>query len=254
MPTHTPAPAARVDAPKTETAPDPADLMTYPAGEYDPKFLRDHAAFTARAEIQKAQTDAAQRGDAVAIQAAETSRVLAYVDRVKATVASEPEFWSHVTTEVAQMKPLGSLARDAQGNLTEPSSPRNIIAEEVLSSDHGPALMKALSKADAAGTPNAELRRLEAGPAHLMSLPPSQRVGEHMRWIIRELAKLETQVGSVAATPPAPQTATSAPPPITVLGSRPAAPADQLQAAVAAGDSRRYRELRLEQRRARMGK
>lgn len=252
-----PAPIARtapVAVTTAETAPDPADLTKYPAGAYDPTYLRDLSAYTARDEVRKSQTDAVQRGETEAIQAAETKRVLDYVDRVKATVASEPDYWSHITTEVSQMKPLGSLTRDAKGNLTEPSGPRNIIAEEVLSSPLAPMLMKALSKADASGTPNAELRRLEAGPAHLTTLPPSQRTGEHMRWIIRELAKLETQVGSVAATPPAPKTATSMPAPAVVLGSRAAAPADQLQAAVAAGDSRRYRELRRQGRLARLGK
>lgn len=72
----------------------------------------------------------------------------------------------------------------------------------------------------------AELQRV-------MSLPPARA--------LVELGKLDAQLGS--PTRQTPKTLTDAPAPPPSLGARPAAPANELEAAIAAGDFRRYKEL-----------
>jgi hypothetical protein len=125
--------------------------------------------------------------------------------RYAAAVAADPAFVSQLSPTITAMRPLSALRPD------EPATADNAIAEEILRSDLGPALMLRLSDPDT-------YRRLA-------TLPTGMSQSDHALFIIREMAKLETEVRLTAASQASPasrpRVISAAKPPPKLVGTSP---------------------------------
>jgi hypothetical protein len=148
------------------------------------------------------------------------ARSEAFGQRFEAAKTADPSFVTSLSDAVLQMQPVDALPPGA------PVRPINIVAQEIIQSEQATSLLRHFSE-----HPD-ELRVLE-------SASPSAIV----RAITRLEAKYEDQAGSspAATTPPRSQI-TKAPAPPPTLGSRPAAPANEAESALARGDFNAYRE------------
>lgn len=143
--------------------------------------------------------------------------------RIQAFVAETPDFWARVSPDVGTLQPL-SIARLNNPQLVR--SPRHDIAEVVVTSEFTPQWMLHLSE-----HPDV----LQS----LLTLPSPEAVYRVMGRIEATFAT-PPQVSEPAA--PVPVTpVSSAPPPPTTLGTKPGAPRDEVDAALAAGDFSAYR-------------
>lgn len=203
--------------------------------------IGDHAAAMALFVHETLAAEDAQRSRAERLTVAQRDRVEKFVGQLDAARTSDPEFVNKLTPEVRALKPFGALLPG------EPSGPLNVLAEQIYDSPIAPKVLLHLAQNPA------DLAKFAQMPRELAALPPAQRTRAHMQWIVREFAKLEGRLeGSPAPTTPAPKTLTDAPGSTTRLGDRPAETTDPMTAAIKTGSTSRYRELRREERAARM--
>lgn len=202
--------------------PDAPKLEHY---EYDvEKYSAAMGVFIANKLFEERTTQIQQEQARTESDRARSARDTAFHDRIAEVKKTDPAFFESISDEVLSLKPFDRLEPG------ERPGARNAIAEEILSSEYGPQLMRHLS--ETAG----ELARLERlGPTDLFM----------------ELGALRAQFRQAATKQPT-KTLSTAPTPPTVLGTKPSAPVSDVRAAVSSGDFTGFRETRLRERTANM--
>lgn len=133
--------------------------------------------------------------------------------RIQAYQQTDPDFATKVHPALLELRPVSSLGSD------ERIGPENVLAEEVLKSEVQPHLMLHFS------TPEGQ-----AEWGRMLRLAPSD--------LLRAFGRIEARFESQA--PASTKTITSAPAPAMTLGRKPAAPANDVESAVANGDFAAY--------------
>lgn len=185
--------------------------------EYE-QFVAAQAAFVAGKVFEdrsaRAQRDSESRARVESVQ----TTIRAFNERYQAAIAADPTLESKIDPRVLEVTPAFALAPN------EPVGPHNLLAQAIVESEAAPALLAHYSTDEGraewgrivkAGTPTAMIREF-------LDLLHTARAGS----------------GAGASAPAV--SVTSAPEPPTVLGKKPAAPADRVGAAVAKGDVRAY--------------
>lgn len=143
------------------------------------------------------------------------SRVEAFVERRNAALKESPTLMADLDPRVIALTPIDVLPSG-----TVPSA-LNVVAQEIVESEHGIAMMRYLSDHPDVYDRLAQATSREA--------------------IAREMGRIEARVSQPVSPPKVAKTTTSAPAPSTSLGSRPTGAGDTASAAVVAGDFGRYR-------------
>lgn len=219
---------SRTDGNRAESSPAPANPPQYtrpkPSEDEIGTKYENYAAFVEDLtdwKVEQREADAQRTQRESELTRSQSERATQFQERIKAAESADPEFAKSISYDVLSLKPFSALLPG------ESPSARNAIAEELLSSPVAPQLMRHFS--DHPG----DLRRLE-------SLLP--------RELLREFGKLEarfaTETPAAVQTPQAPTTKhlSSAPPPPTTLGSRPADAGDAIKSAVSRKDYTSYRD------------
>jgi hypothetical protein len=168
----------RAPQPPPDPEPDAADAATYPAGEFDPRYLRDIGRWEARQEYQKqrAADSERQRFDHH-IKTVETG-LTTYAQRMKASF-TEPD---GLDKHLKELPPaLVNLRPTQVQNIMTPGAPLtagNVIADAVVESDQPVALTTYLKDHPQ------ELQRLLA--LHPMAT-------------LREMGRLDERIAAAAA-------------------------------------------------------
>lgn len=204
------------DAPSAASSPAPAGSEPFPdfdtwsaRAEHEGKSYEEY--IDARTEYRWTQRQEQERR-----QAAVRGRVSAFHERYAAASAADPTFATSLSPAVLALQPVDALPPGA------PVTPLNVAAQEIVQSEHAPALLRHFST---------HPDELEA----LRTAAPSV--------VIRAIAKLEARLDASAGTStptPTPKAITSAPEPPPTLGSKATAPLDEAAAAVARGDFTAY--------------
>lgn len=225
------------DEPKAAPSPAPAPaafppydtyLTTHPDASYE-DYLDARADFRADQRFEARQAEETQATERQRRTQSQTDRDTQFRTRIQKASEADPEFFNSLSDEVKALKPFEAI-RDDKGRWTAQPSGMHAIAEEVLSSEVAPQLMRHFSDHPE------DLQRIAA-------LLPAQ--------LLKEMGKLEARM-SETTTPVVqpPKTVTDAPPPPTTLGTKPGAPANAVEAAVVSGDVAAYREARQRERMA----
>lgn len=215
-----PAASSPAAAPATFPSYD-AFLATHPDTSYE-EYLDQRADFRADQTYRARKAEEQQAAERAQLSRTQQERATKFQERITAVTATDPDFIARISPDVLALKPFDALLPG------ERPSALNAIAEELLSSPLAPQLM----------------RHFTDHPEVLQSLSTLSP-----RELLREMGKLEASFPDAsAAQPPTPVTGAPAPP--TVLGTKPAAPANPADAAVASGDVAAYRAARLRQRTA----
>jgi hypothetical protein len=150
----------------------------------------------------------------------------AFHSKISEAVKADATLQAKMSERVTSLAPLDAvMAGKILGQIPHDYEPTgaNILAQELVMSENPIPLMLHFSENPA------DLDRIAALPNTVA--------------IVREMAKLEARLSSSAAAGgavPAPKTVSNAPAPPPTVGSKPAAPADEIQAAVASNDFERY--------------
>lgn len=158
----------------------------------------------------------AERAHAEAARTQLTGRAQSFRDRLNAAVQAEPDFFEHISPEVATQ--LTPLVEFQQTHPNQPIPARVVIAEEIIGSPVGPQLM----------------RHFSDHPQELQALLGSTDYTAIVRAIGKLEARLEAPPSSTGTPPPVP--VTKAPPPPPSAGKRTAAVTDERRSAVERGD------------------
>jgi hypothetical protein len=178
--------------PNGDAEPQQADFETY---EDYVKATANYVARKAAAEhYEKQRQEAERRYMATAYQTAIESKIAEFQGRLRKTAETDPELMDRISPEVIGLQPSFTLA---QG---ERPGPTNVIADELISSEHAPALMLHFTE-----HPD-DLQRIAS-----LRTP---------RDIAREMAKLEARLdAATTATSPKPQVSKANPPVRPVTGA-----------------------------------
>lgn len=196
-----------------------AFLATKPDASYE-EYLDARADFRADQKYRALKAEETHAAERAQLSRTQQERATKFQERITAVTATDPEFISRISPDVLALKPFDALLPG------ERPSALNAIAEELLSSPLAPQLMRHF-------TDHPEVLQ------HLGTLSP--------RDLLREMGKLEASFPDAhAAAPLTPVTGAPAPP--TVLGTKPAAPANPIDAAVASGDMTAFKAERMRQR------
>lgn len=229
--------------PSTSTIPYLPELKTYenylaahPEAQYE-DYTDARADFRANARDQQAKAHEKQ----TRIARERQTRATAFHERLTVAERDDPAFADLLrqarlrqadptfdalrSLNVFDLRPIDVLRPD------EPVTALNALAQELLVADNPIPILRHFAD-------------------HQEDVTRFAMLTTH-RDLLRELAKVEATLDrpQTPAAPPS-KPVTSAPPPPTTLGSKPAEPADELEAAVASDDMGRYRAVRLRQRTA----
>lgn len=192
-------------------------------------YLDARADWRADQRIQQREAEAEAKRARERASQTEQELTTKYRAQIDAAIKEDPDFLDGISAEVLALRPFSAI-RDAQGRWTEQPTGYHALGQEIFASSMAPRLMRHFSDHPE------DFHRIA-------SLQPSQ--------LLKEMGKLEDRLtAKPAAAAPPPKTVSDAPPPPTVLGSRPVSTTDPLEAAVASGDVRAYRDARLRQRTA----
>jgi hypothetical protein len=223
------------DVPKAAPSPAPATapfppydtyLAEHPESSYE-DYLDARADFRAEQRFTALEAEKAQTHEREARSQSMQARDESFRVRIADAVKADPDFFNSLSDDVKTLKPFDAI-RDANGRWTAQPTGMHAIAEELLSSEVAPQLMRHFSDHPE------DLTRI-AG------LMPAQ--------LLKEMGKLEARLSTAKPITP-PKTVTDAPPPPTTLGTKPGAPANAADAAVASGDQAAYKAARLRDRTA----
>lgn len=215
---------APVSTAAVDAKPDVADVATYPDGAYDPKFIEDLGAWSARQAIRAHDTETETRARVQAHTTSLQTRDAQFNTRIAAAKQADPDFITKLSPDVRALRPRDDLKEG------EPLSPLNDVAEFILRSDIPDRLMQHFTDHPE------DLKRFE-------TLPTPTAVSF-------EMGQLHAQLRQPAAASLPTKTVSSAPAPTTTLGRRTTEPVDEVDAAVASGDVSAFRAARLRERSA----
>lgn len=198
-------------------------LQQHPDASYE-DYIDARADFRADLRLKTAREQEVRERQQQELTKAQKERAEGFRQRIEAVKAQDPAFIDSLSADVKALKPFDALLPGEQPTAF------NAIAEEILSSPVAPQLMRHFTDHPE------DLQRLGA-------MTPTQ--------LLKEMGKLEAKYADSAKPAPAPlKTVTDAPAPPTQLGTKPAAPADPVEAAVNSGDVAAFRAARLAQRTA----
>lgn len=225
-PTHPAAPSAAAAKAPAGQDQDPEPTLEQFENEPDPyrAWMAADARWHARQEYRQQQAAEQQRTAAKAHQDAETARLNGFKGRIDGETAKDPAWWDGISQEVKDLKPIAVAKADG-----EAITPYHAVAEELLDSPVAPHLMRHWSE----------------HPEEFKKFGECATPRELFREFARQSLLFEGQP-KPAAQPV--KTITDAPAPPTVLGTRPAAPADETDAAVRNNDFEAYHAARLRER------
>jgi len=225
-----------VAAPQQPQAASPTATPQPPSGDREPQladfengqhadpytaYLRALGRWEARQEFAQQERQRIEREQARAAEAETQQRFSKFQQQMDAASTADPEFLATLSPDVLALRPFSALKPNEQ------PGPMNALAEEVVSSDIAPQV----------------LRHFSDHPAEL------QRFGRMTpRQLLVEFGRLEARLSvSQPAAPAAPAQGTpapklpSAPPPPTTLGHKPATAAmDEAADALRRGDFAAY--------------
>lgn len=239
-----PAPPSEPEWKRFRTMPDAPKLDAFDG----PNALEDHAAamalFVAKTLATESRTAAAATADDERLYQAQVERVDGFVKQLNEARTADPEFVNKISPEVrTKVRPFAALAPG------EPSSPYNIVGEQVYDSPIAPKVLLHLSQHPE------ELTRLTTLPERYRTLPHDAAVKAHVKFIVAEFAKLEGRLegAEIPAAPiPAaaiPETISKASPPPPTLGKT-GTGNDPKASAVARGDFPSFDKLEMQNERA----
>lgn len=183
----------------------------------------DYALYVARYDrgAHEAQTEQGRQRQQV--QQQQQERATKFHERLAAARTADPDFATKLSPDISGLRPYAAEAEGAEFTVN------HAIAEEIVDSEHAPALMLHLS----------------THPDDLATL----RATSSPRALARAIGRLEAKL---AAPPqpatPKPNTVTAAPSPGTSLGGKPAAQADAVTSAVTTNNFSKFRAERLQER------
>ena len=221
--------------------PNPQDLTKYPSGEFDPKYIRDAAAWDNRQYLVKRERETLERSQREHAQKDYESTKAAFFTERDAEVAKDPTFQDVITATASKLFPVEEFPTLIAANIFPKDAkpgPENYLASTILRSPQRIAL----------------LRHIHANPTELNRLLVEGPPAFHR--LEGQLAALSASSSSPAPAP-SPKTHTDAPPPPPTLGTRVTTPADPIAAAAAKARNgltdgvREYREARRQERVAR---
>lgn len=105
-------PARVVDPADPE--PDHTDAAKYPAGEYDPKYIRDAAKWDARQEYKAQQAKAAEAAQRAQAESAWRQRYQQYQARVAKFKATTPDFDARLSADLRPTPPMVDVILDSE--------------------------------------------------------------------------------------------------------------------------------------------
>jgi len=239
---------ASTAAPRSEATP-PATAPTAPEPPKFPKLetwaaqpenrgksiddyldARDEFREQTRREAARIEQEFKGRADAL------TKLGQAFTNRMTEARAADPDLASKVPP--AMRDPVASTPLSAMTpDQLKTAKFSNLVAEAALRSERPAELLKHLHANQAETVRVAEIAQRE-GPAAALGA---------LRWIDQQLASPATPMT------PKPKTLTSAPAPAETLGTRPAEAVDPKAAAIKRGDTRAYRQFKLQQKLAERG-
>jgi hypothetical protein len=221
----------RVEQPdQPASAPTEPEFKRYLALPDAPKLdqfdsIEEHAAAMAYFISSKVSQEREQRAHRQATERQfverQGERTRTFQSRIDEVRKTDPEFWDGISEPVRTLRPRADLRPH------ERPTAANDLADEILDSEQGPRLMKHLSE-----HPDVFERLVRA--------PSKQQ-------LFIELGKLYSTFEQPPAAPPT-KTISSAPAPVTVLGSKAAEPANAIDSAVADNDVARFRAQRMQAR------
>ena len=174
------------------------------AGQPYERYVRELARHEYRAEMQQQQR----------VQAVQT-RVEQFRTRVTQAAQADPQLWADLAPEVVNLRPIDDLRPG------ERPTALNVLAQEIVQSEHAPQLLRHFS-------------RDRAAFARVASMSFAD--------VVREVGRLEARLStpSQSAFPAIP--VSRAPEPPVTLGSKPAAPVDEVDGALSRRDFAAYRD------------
>lgn len=179
--------------PRTEQAPAPRDPNAKPSAE-DFDSYEDFVDARAAWKFRDLQREAGERHQAMAYHESIQGSIRSFSERVSKAAEADPDLVSRVSQDIINLRPSFKLEEG------ERPGPLNVIADEIISSEHGPALM-----------------------LHLTDHPDVfQRLAalQTPREISREMARLELSLGAATtAASPRPAASKANPPLRPVSGS-----------------------------------
>jgi hypothetical protein len=219
-------PAASSPAP-VETFPTyDAYLTEHPDASYE-QYLDERSDFRVEQKL-RAEREKVETTERAARQSASvTERDTKFRSRLDEATKADPAFLETLSADVLALKPFSAI-RDAAGRWTEQPTGYHAVADEVLSSEVAPQLMRHFSD--------------HPDDLHwIAKLLPHQ--------LLKEIGKLEVSLGPRAKAP-TPKLVTDAPPPATTLASGSGSTGNPVDAAVASGDMVAFKAARLRERMA----
>lgn len=219
--------SSRPAVPAAPVAPDPNDAEKYPAGIYDPQYLEDRAFFRLQTESAKQEAERTARQRRETGQRAWGEAKLKFSERVAAARTADPAFQAVLDGDLAarQLVPVEEFeALKAAQMLPADAQPQpiNFLASYLVGQSRiGVELLTHLHQ-----HPDDLTRVLAEGPPAIYRLE-GQLIAS---------SSPPSRVTAPSAPAPSPKKViTDAPPPVTPLGSREAAPTDPSEAAIVAG-------------------
>jgi hypothetical protein len=218
---------AQVPAPReaaSDPEPDANDSTKYPDGQYDRAYVKDMGLWAAREvgrqeQATRYQAEHAQR--AAAQVRAQQAQFAKYAETFTAAKQADPDRIARIDARLLRLDTSASLAEGQQPTVG------HRVADAVVAAADPIALLEALSD-----------------PAVETTLARAYAVSDAE--LYRAIGRLE---GRPAATPPT-KHVTSAPPPVTTLGTRAADSSDPIQTAVVNNDLSAFKAEKLRLRAA----
>jgi hypothetical protein len=192
------------------------------------RYLREQAKHIVReemrAEREQADREAGRQRAAQSVQERDTQ----FRKRLDEATKADPAFMETLSDDVMALRPFSAI-RDANGRWTEQPTGYHAVADEVLSSEVAPQLLRHFSD-----HPEDLHRIAKMLPTHLL----------------KEMGRLEARITSGAPQTPPTKVISDAPPPAPTLSTRSSDSGSASDAAVQSGDVAAYRQARLRERTA----
>ncbi len=188
-------------------------MQSHPHDTYE-SYVRAAARFEAKQEIEAREAARLAAEEAAKHTTSRRERLDAFTKRAREAATADPTIPERIG-RMGSLVPIDALPPG------QPIGPENVIAQECVVSPYGVQMAIYLNE----------------HPEEFARLVSLEAVD-----LVRAMGRLEARFEDAPARP-ALKTVTDAPPPPPSIRARAAAPADEIEAALAAGDFRRYKQL-----------
>lgn len=206
--TEKPAPAVTASALRPDLSKDALTEAEF-FSQFEGATYGDYTRYVARYEAAWARADERREDQ-------QRTRNQSFTERLKPALDADKDLLVGVPDKLLHATRLELLSA------AEPASAMNVVAQELYESSN----------------PGALIRHFKDHPDDLDAL---ERLANHAA-VVRAVAKIEAKLETPAVPVVPTKTQSSAPPPPTTLGRKPALAPDEVESALAAGDFSRYRD------------